>query len=129
MTLVSRCLSIRTKVANPLKLILVLSVILFLIGGRTTYAFTGTTYNTMFYRTACGSLGNDIQGRFEPDIGTGNFKINEVGSQTGETTHNAHGAFKFDEYAHVSSYTNTYGTFYPGIEAAANFLKYQVAYI
>lgn len=129
MALAGDRLSIRTRMVNPLKLILVLSVILFLLGGRTASAFTGTTYNIMFYRTACGSLGNDIQGRFEPDIGTGSFKINEVGSQTGEATHNADGAFKFDVFAHIPSYTNSFGTFYPGIEAAANFLKSEVAYV
>lgn len=85
----------------------------------------------MFYRTGCGNLGNNgnVQGRFEPDISSGNFNVVEKGSQTGQSGHNGFGDFKFDEYAHGESYSNTYGTFYPGIEAAGNFLGYEITYV
>lgn len=70
-----------------------------------------------------------MQGRYESDISSGKFVVIEKGSQIGQAGHNGFGDFKFDEYVHASSYSNSYGTFYPYLEAAANFLGYKVSYV
>jgi hypothetical protein len=120
----------RIRLSSFLKVILFSSLIILMITARTAQAFSGTSYNTMFNRTGCSTLGTDIQGRYEYDIGTGSFTTNEKGSQTGLTSHNSDGAFKFDNYAHGAQVNaGQLGLYYTGWEASVAFLKYEPAFI